>query len=513
MPREAGPCVQAPRRRRGLAPGAALFLAAAAVVALGACGRGERPSGGKAVSGIDSLAVLPLENLSGDPAQAYVADGMHDALIAKLGQLGSVKRVIGRDSALRYRATNRPPGEIASTLNVAGLVTGGVLRTGDRVKVPARLLDPKSGTAAWTGSFERPLKEILSLQNEIVLAIARESGRRLTPEETARLSRARPVKPDCYDAYLKGMHRLYEDTPAGFVAGTAALREAAALDPSDPLPHVGLAVAYPVIYHRLSGTGFVPFKEGFPPARASAQKALELDETSADAHMALAVIKSYFDWEWAGADREFRRALELNPSLGEARWHYGWYLHIFRRNEEAMAELKRMQELDPLSPNKMANVGWLYWNLGKLDEAMAWAKKALDLDPNIYSGLFVTSGVQADRKMFDEAIATDQKLAAVDPDWKWSLAGSYILSGRKDDALKIVAELERKDYARYSNSLFTLRMMLGDKEEAFRALDAAFEYHHAGLPWTMGLGDADFPWRTDPRWQRRMQQMNFPKKD
>jgi TolB-like protein/tetratricopeptide (TPR) repeat protein len=487
-----------------------LFVPALVLIVIFIPGRNVLASG--TIPRFNSLAVLPLENLSGDPEQAYLADGIHDALIAGLGQISSLKRVLARDSVLRFRGANQSPGAISKELNVAGLVTGAVLKSGDRLKVTVRLVDPKTGGEVWAGTFERPLRDVLSLENEIVTAITREAKLRLTPEEKARLSRARPVNPESHDEYLKGMHQLYRNTPAAFAAGTAALRHAAALDPADPLPYVGLALAYPVIYHVLSGTGFVPYKEGFPPARAAALKALELDERSADAHMALAVIKTYFDWDWPGAEREFRRALALNPSLSEAHFHYGWYLHIFGRNEEAMAELKRTAELDPRTPNKMANVGWLCWNLGKLDEAMAWARKALDLDSNDVSGLFVTSGVYADRKMFDEAIATDRKLAAVDPDWKFSLAGSYILAGRKDEALKIVAEMERKDYPRFSNWLFMLRTMLGDKEEAFRALDAAFEYHQILLPWTMALGDASFPWRTDPRWQAYLRRMNFPRK-
>lgn len=507
MSRDTLPC--RPSRVSALA-----FLGAVALLTSSSgCGARERPSGGAGLPGVDSVAVLPLENLSGDPGQAYFADGMHEALIAKLGQLGSLKRVIARDSVLRYRGTSASPAAIAKELNAAGLVSGAVLKSGDRMKITARLVDGKTEAQVWAGAFERPLCEVLSLENEIVSAIARGAGLRLTPEEKARLSRSRPVNPESHDEYLKGMHQLYGNTPSAFAAGTAALRHAAALDPEYPLPYVGLAIAYPVIYHVLSGTGFVPFKEGFPPARAAALKALELDESLASAHAALAIIKTYFDWDWAGAEREFRRALALNPSLVDAHYHYGWYLHIFHRNEEAMRELKRAQELDPLTPNKTANVGWLYWNLGKLDEALTWARRALERDPNLVSGLFVTSGVYADKKMFDEAIATDQKLAAVDPDWKWSLAGSYILSGRRDDARKIVAEMERADYPRYANWLFVLRTLLDDKEEAFRALDAAFEYHHILLPWTMALGDADFTWRSDARWQEALRRMDFPRKD
>ena len=491
---------------------AALALIVIALLGLNAFGLRSRLFGGGAMPGIDSLAVLPLENLSADAQQGYLADGIHDALITDLSRLSGLKRVVARGSVLRFKGTTAALRTVAEELKVAGLITGTVLRSGDRVRVTAQLVDPKTEAQVWASSYERPLKDILSLENEIVTAITREVKLRLTPEEKTRLSKARTVNPEVYDAYLKGMAELWKKTPEGFDNGMAILQRATYLDPTDPLPYAGLALAYPIVYHGMAASGSVPPKEGFPRARAAALKAIELDESSPHAHLALAAVKTYFDWDWAGGDREFRRALELNPNFVEARFHYGWVHHLFGRNQEAMAELKKAVELDPLTAEYTANVGWLYWNFGQSDEAIAWARKALELDAKSIDAHFVLSGAYCGKKMYEEALAADRKLIELNPSWKFSMAGTLVEAGRKDEALTLIAEMEREDYPRYALWLFGFRTLLGDREEAFRALGAAFEYRHIFLPWNVQLMDADFPWRTDPRWQEFRSRMNFPKK-
>ncbi|HQR66712.1 MAG TPA: protein kinase [Thermoanaerobaculia bacterium] len=511
------PVAWSPRRRAAwrrpvVAAVAALVVTLAVLVAANTFGLRSRLLGGGAMPGIDSLAVLPLENLSGDAGQAYLADGIHDALITDLSRLSGLKRVVARGSVLRFKGTTAALRTVADELKVAGLITGAVLRSGDRVRVTAQLINPATEAQVWANSYERPMKDILSLENEIVTAITREVRLRLTAEEKTRLSRARTVNPEVYDAYLMGMAELWKKTPAGFEKGMSILQRATYLDPTDPLPFAGLALAYPIIYHGMAASGFVPPREGFPRARAAALKALELDGNSPHAHLALAAVKTYFDWDWAGGEREFKRALELNPNFAEARLHYGGYLYLFKRNEEAMAELKKAAELDPLTAEYAANVGWLYWILGQLDEAVAEARKALELDPKSVDAHFVLSGAYCGKKMYDEALAADRKLIELNPSWKFSMAGTFVEAGRRDEALKLIAEMEREDYPRYALWLFGFRAQLGDREEAFRALDAAFEYRHIFLPWNMQLGDADFPWRTDPRWQAYMRRMNFPGK-
>jgi TolB-like protein len=481
-----------------------LVLVAAVLAVLDVGGLRSRLFGTSVTSPIDSLAVLPLENLSGDPEQGYLAEGMHDALITSLAQLSGLKRVIARGSVLRFKGTNTPLRAIAAELKVTALITGAVLRSGDRVRITAQLINPATEAQVWAQSYERPLRDVLSLENEIVAAITREVKLQLTPQEKARLAKARPVNPESYEAYLKGMFYLYKKTPEGFTKGLALLEQAIDKDPSDPLPRAGLALAYPIIYHGPGGS--VPPKEGFPRAREAALKALKLDDSSSQAHLALAAVATYFDWDWARAEREYRRALELNPNLAEGHAHYCWYLHLFGRNEEALSEARKAEELDPLTPIYTAWVAWLYVNLEQADEAIEESRKSLEIDPNLVDGLYVLGSAYGEKKMFDEAVAAHQKLAAVNPEWRFGLAETYALAGRRDDALELVASMEREDYSKFGLWLYGIQTILGNKKEAFRALEAAFDYHHIFLPWVM----RDSPWRSDPRWQELQRRLNFP---
>jgi len=456
----------------------------------------ERLLGPSGVPQVNSLAVLPLENLSGNTEQDYVADGIQEALITDLAKLSGIKRVIARSSVMRFRKTEKTPREIAHELGVDALVTGAVMRSGDRIEVTAHLIEAQSENQLWADRYESQFRDILSLQNEVVVAITRAIRLQLTPQEQVHFRTSRPVNPESHEAYLKGMFYLYKRTPEGFSKGLALLQQAIDKDPTNPLPYAGLAVGIAIIAH---GSGSINPRTDFPRARAAALKAIELDDSSAEAHLALATVKLYFDYDWTGAEKEFRRALEINPNLTDAHAHYGWYLLLFNRNKEAVAEEKKGQELDPLSAVYTAWVGWMYWYLGKREEAIEEARKALELDPNSPDGLYVLVGVYGDKGMFEQALAVDQKLAAVNPDWKYSLAETYAKAGRKAEALKIVAELEREDYAKYALFIAVVQTVLGNREETFRALEAAYEYHHIFLPWKMQ--DDSFPWKSDPRFQ------------
>jgi pentatricopeptide repeat protein len=453
---------------------------------------------------VQSLAVLPLENLSGDPEQDYLADGVHEALITDLAKLSGLRRVIARSSVMRYRYSETPLSQIARELGVDALVTGSVLRAGDRIQVTAHLIQASTENQLWADRYERQFRDVLSLGNDVVAAITRAIRLQLTPQEQERLATTRTVDPDTYEAYVKGMYYLYKKTPAGFERGLALLEHAIDDDPSEPLPYAGLALAYPIIYHGPGGT--VPPMEGFPRAREAALEALELDDGSAQAHLALAAIKTYHDWDWGGAEREFLRALELNPNLVEAHAHYGWYLHLFNRNEEALAELRKAQELDPLTPIYTAWVAWLCLNLGDLENAAMEADKALDIDPNQPDALLVLSSVHAGSGEFEEAIAIGQRLAAVNLDWRFVLAQAYARAGRTDEALQLVTDMEREDYPKFGIWISGIQTVLGNKNEALRALEKAFDFRHIFLPWKM----RDSPWRDDPRWQEMHGRLNYP---
>ena len=509
LPKRGRPGV--PLRTRGMVAtvGAAVILVAAVLIARNVGGLRDRLLGPVGPPRIESLAVLPLENLMGDPQQEYFVDGMTEELIAHISQVSAL-RVISRTSVMQYKGTKKLLPQIARELKVDGVIEGSVLRSGDRVRVTAQLIQAATDTHLWARSYERDLRDVLTLQDEVARAIAGEVRVKLTPQEQTRLARARPVNPETHEAYLKAMFYLYKKTPEGFAKGLALLRQAIEKDPADPLPYAGLALAYPIIYHGLGGT--IPPREGFPRARAAALKALELDENSAQAHLALAVIKLYFDWDWTGADKEFKRALELNPNLPEAHAHYGWYFQLFGRFEEGLAEGKKAVELDPLTSVYTAWVGWMYLNAHQDDKAISEARKALELDPDSPDALLVLGAAYGEKNMFEQAIAAHQKMAAVNPDYKLTLAETYLGAGRKDDALKLVAETEREDYQKFGLDLFEIQTTLGNKQEALRALDAAFEYHHIFLPWEMNDPDIlKSTWGSDPHFQELRRRMNFPK--
>ncbi len=453
---------------------------------------------------VRSLAVLPLENLSGDPEQEYLADGVHEALITELAKLSGFGRVIARPSVMRYRRLEEPLSQIARELGVDALVTGSVLRVGDRIQVTAHLIEASTEAQLWSDRYERKFRDVLSLSNDVVAAITSAVRLQLTPEEQKQLARERPVNPASYEAYVKGMYYLYKKTPESFTKGMALLQEAIDKDPSDPLPYAGLALAYPIIYHGPGGT--IPPTEGFPRARQAALKALELDENSAQAHLALAAIKMYFDWDWEGTEREFLRALELNPNLVEAHGHYAWYLRLFGRNDEAVVEARKAQQLDPVAPFWTAMVAWLHLNLRDLETAKLDATKALDMNPDQPDALYVLGMVHLAQGEVDESITVMRKLAGVNSDWRFGLAWTYAGAGRQQEALKVIADLEGEDYQKFGIFIYRAQTFLGNKDEALRALDAAFEYHHIFLPWTMQQST----WQDDPHWQELRRRLDFP---
>ncbi|MHC4330442.1 MAG: protein kinase domain-containing protein, partial [Planctomycetota bacterium] len=363
--------------------------------------------GGASPGQIKSLAVLPLENLTGDPEQEYFADGMTEALIANLGKIGALQ-IRSRTSIMQYKDAKKPLPEIARELNVDAVVEGSVLRVAEQVRITAQLIHAPTDTQLWGDSYERDLGDVLTLLGEVARTIASQIEITVTPDQEALLAVRRPVNPETYEAYLKGMFYLNQFTPEGREKGLVYLHQAIEKDPSDPLAYAGLAGGYNIIGH-----GPAPSPEALPRAKAAALKALELDETLAEAHAALAEVKLYFDWDWAGAEQAFRRALELNPNLAEAHAHYAWYLVLFGRLDEALAEMKRARELDPLAPIYSAWLGQQYGFVGQYEEAIDNARKSLELNPDFPMGLYVLGCVYAAKGMYKEAIAAHQKAGAV----------------------------------------------------------------------------------------------------
>ncbi|UCC39895.1 MAG: protein kinase [Candidatus Aminicenantes bacterium] len=487
------------RKRAILYAGTAGFLILMTVIILGLfTGRAEA---------IDSIAVLPLENLSGDPEQDPIAEGIHDALITDLAGLG-LKRVIARSTVMRFKGQDTPPKKIAQELNVKRLITGTVVSSGDRVRVTAQLINPTTEAQEWAQNYERDLRDILSLQNEIVSAITREVKLQLTPQEKARLASARPVNPEAHVAYLKGRSFLNKLTPEGIQKGLKYMQQAIDIDPANPLPYAGLALGYCLIGH-----GPSPPPDAFARAKATALKAEELGGTLAETEAALGQIYLYSEWGWAGAEQAFRRALALNPSLPDAHRNYSWYLLLTGKRDEAVAEMKRAIEVDPLTPLWLSDLAWHYWIAGRYEEALDAVQKSLELDPNFNQSLGILGDLYADKGMYEEAIAEHQKLSALNARWKWPLVRIYALAGRREEARKMLANFlagEPKPTGAWDGYfLIGIYAALGEKDEAFRWLETTFKERCSFLPW-LRENPRYAPLRSDPRFQDIVRRMKLP---
>ena len=451
-----------------------------------------------------SIALLPLESLTNDAEQEWFTDSMTDALITDLAKISGL-RVVSHRSAMKYKGTTKPPPEIAAELGVRYLIEGSVVKMGEEVKISARLIDASKDEYLWAEEYDRGFTNILGLQGEIAQTVAGQIQVKLSPQEEQRLKITRSVNPETHELYLKGMYHLNQYTPEGTQKGMAYLQEAVKKNPEEPLACAGLALGYEILAHTPS-----PPPEALSQARIYAQKALEQDENLAEAHLALAMIKMYADWDREGAEKSYQRALELNPSLDLAHAHYAWLLLQRGDDEAAISELSRAQELDPLFPGYPAWKGWMYnWD-EKYDMAIEEALKSLELVPRFPIGLYVLGCAYAAKGMFEDAIKAHKEVAAISSVWKWALGQTYALAGRIDQALQVAAEIENRPKVWDTWGLAEIYAALGKKDEAFYWLEAAYEQHHAYIQWI--VGNPGFkPLRDDPRFKDLAQKMNLKK--
>ncbi len=486
-------------RTRGLRRGVVAGVTGVVVVALAAWGLATMFAGG----GVDRLAVLPITDLSSDPEQEYLAAGVHEALIAELGRLGL--SVTARATMARYRDTDQGIREIAGDLGVDGVIEGSVFRGGDSLEIVVRLYD-RNERELWSGTFDGVLSNVVALYRGFARAIAGEVRVSLTPADEARLSETPAVNPAVYDAYLRGMHQLNnrrtrEDTDKAIGYFNQAVEQ----NPADPLAYAGLALAYATLGH-----GYDPPLDAWPRARAAAERALRLDSMLAEAWAALADYKSYSERDWAGAEQAFRRANELNPSLAMNHYHYAWYLALFGRVDEAVAEHRRAQELDPLTPLHTVWIPALYWFSGDNERALAEARTTAEQYPQSRVAHFVLGQSAGRLGLYDEAIAAHEKMVTFSMAYIPYLGHTYALAGRGEDALRIVRELEAQPPTPWNaKGLALIHAALGNRDEALRWL--TYEQHHAWLAWsaTSMYEDQWETYRDDPRYQALMRRMNL----
>jgi len=423
---------------------------------------------------IQSLAVLPMENLTGDSKQDYFADGMSDALITELSQIKKL-RVISRTSVMQYKDKHESPAQIAQELGVDALVEGSVLRSGNRVRISAALVQPRTGQNLWTQSYDRPDTDILGLQSDVAHDIVTQIQIQLTQPERERLAKTRSVIPVAYDAYLQGNYYASKRTGDAVKQAVAAYRQAVQLDPTYAPSYAGLAAALTLEPDYTD----VPTSQVLPEAEAAAAKALQLDDGLASAHAVLGFIRLY-RLEWPGVLDEFERAIQLNP--GDANSHH-WYalaLAAAGRSSEAISEMQLAQELDPRSLIINANLSWVLYLAGKNDEAVVQAQKTIAMD----SGFAVAHGNLGQallaRGEYGKAVQELQQaliLSGNETSFKAEVANAYAVEGRKPEALAILHDLLQMASRHYVSpySIALIYAGLGDKDEAFRWLDKAYE--------------------------------------
>jgi TolB-like protein/DNA-binding winged helix-turn-helix (wHTH) protein/Tfp pilus assembly protein PilF len=369
-----------PSRSRMQRLAGGLAVIAIAVVALGALlqAAGWKPKlfGAVGASSIRSVAVLPLQNLSNDPNQEYFADGMTDELITDLAQIRELK-VVSKTSIMQYKGTRIPLPQIGRALGVDAVVEGSVLRSGDRVRITAQLIRTATDRHIWAEAYDGDLKDVLSLQARVAESITNQVKLNLSAEESGRLRTARVVDPQALDLYLRGRYAWNQRNVEGFKKAVEYFNQAIEKDQNFALAYSGLADCYTLL--ALYGEG----SPNIGNARAAAEKALQLDDTLAEAHTSLAAVRILQDWDWRGAEQEFRRAIELNPNFAQAHhWYGNLLLGPEGRHDEAIAELQRAQELDPLSPIIQADIGFAYFLAGRYDVALQAYQKVLAANPN-----------------------------------------------------------------------------------------------------------------------------------
>src|SRR5580704_314611 len=456
---------------------------------------------------IKSLAVLPLENLSNDSAQEYFADGMTDELITEVAKITSL-RVISRASIMQYKGTRKPLPLIATELGVDAVLEGTILRSGQTVRITAKLVQACDDRHLWSEKYERALDDVLTLQCEVAQAIADQIQIKLTSQEHASLARVRPINPQAHEAYFKGSFFRNKWTEEGLDKSIQYLSEAIELEPAYAQGYAGLSLSYCA----LGIFGIRPAREVYPEAKAAAMRALELDETVAEAHISLADAKKGYDWDWLGAEAEYKRALDLNPSYAIAHMWCADYLSKMGRHADAIAEAMRARELDPISVDSNAFLGFILYRARRYDEALTACQRAVELDPYHPEGHWFSALPHEQKGEFREAIVELEKAVSFSrggAPYRALLANAYALAGEQAKALSVLDELRTQSEQGYVSPLdfAVVYTGLGDRNSAFDWLEKA--YHER----TMRIQELPQPifdsLRSDPRYHDLMRRIGL----
>jgi serine/threonine-protein kinase len=452
---------------------------------------------------IQSVAVLPLENLSGNPGQDYFAEGMTEELITQLAQIGAL-RVISRTSVMPYQGSRKTLSQIARELGVDAVVEGSVMRSGDRVRINAKLIQASNDESLWAKGYDRNLTDVLSLQAEVARDIAQEIRVELTPQEQSRLSASAHVSPEAHDAYLKGRYHWNKDTEEQYRQAEKYFQQAIAIDPNYAASYSGLADYY-------WATNELAPQIAMPKAKEYAQKALAIDDSLSSAHATLADVKFYADWDWPGAELEYKRALQLNPNDAEAHRMYSVFLSAMGRASDALAEMQIVQNLDPLSA--FTSSGWAYYFARQFDRAIEQCRKTLELEPDDLGAHSCLGYSYLAKKDYAKAVQESKKAAELSRNEPLRMAGlglAYGVAGQKAEARRLLSELQTQSKLRYLPPYFlaTVYVGLGEKDQAFALLEKGYAERDPYLTY-LKVEPALDPLRSDPRFQQLLQRVGF----
>ena len=425
-----------------------------------------------AAARVSSLAVLPFVNQAGDANLEYLSDGLADSVAYRLSGFPEL-RVMSRNSAFRYKGKETDARTIGRELNVEAILTGRVAQLGENLSVSAELVSATDNTVIWGEQFTRKISETEKLQADIAQSIARKLRLKLAgaSEKPPEISE----NPEAYRLYLLGRFHLNKFTDDGFRKGRDYFQQSIDEDPAYAPAYAGLAEAY----NRLCGYNALPSNEGFPKARVAAEKALQLDDSLAEAHATLGAVRFFYDWDFPGAEKEYKRALEMNPNNAEAHQLYSYFLTGMGRFDESLVEMRRAQELDPLSVEKVTGIGEILHFQGQSDRALEQYRKALEMDTNAGFVHWAIGNVYVKKGMYAEAIAQYQKsipLSGSSPDEPASLAYAYALAGKRREALQIIEELKERSKRQFISPtvIAVIYGGLGEKDMAFEWLEKAY---------------------------------------
>jgi TolB-like protein/Tfp pilus assembly protein PilF len=452
---------------------------------------------------------LPFVNANADPNSEYLSDGITESLINSLSQLPNLK-VMSRDSVFRYKGKETNAQTVGHELGVHAILKGRVTQRGDSLNISAELINARDSSHLWGQQYDRKLANMVALREEIAREMASALRMRLTGAEEKRLTKSYTANPEAYQDYLKGRFWWNKSTEEGFNKGIEYFQQAIAKDPSYALAYSGLSDCY----SSLAEFGAIPAKEGYLRAKEAALKGLELDDTLAEAHGSLALIKSSYDWDWSGADKEIRRAIELNPSYADAHRLHAEVLWQIGRLDDAIAETKLTLELDPLSLDTNNDLGLEFFLARQYDQAIEQEGKVLELDPNYVVAYYFRGVAYLKKSMYKEGMREFEKGVAISPGDMIALTGlgyGYAVTGRRAQAQKVLDKLKELSKQQYVSAVWRAKIYAGlaEKDKAFEWLEKAYEDHSIVSVGYIKTNPMFDPLRSDPRYADLLRRTNL----